>query len=166
MKYFIWLILGLLLVTCTVKKQPVNSSCDTENLGIDTTYRHTPMAYAHPNGTPYFSNDTWKWFTTHDTIVVWGGLDSGGEDGLTRYMFFKKNCDCIELINAIEVQCSDVVELDENGNYINNPCGTYDVYHAELVKQAYVEDSLLVGKVGGVSFWMEFSPRYWQVGSW
>ena len=81
-------------------------------------------------------------------------------------MFFKKNCDCIELINAIEVQCSDVVELDENGNYINNPCGTYDVYHAELVKQAYVEDSLLVGKVGGVSFWMEFSPRYWQVGSW
>ncbi len=161
MKYLILFGIISFLTSCTVKKQPDFSNCDTENLGIDTSYRFTPMAYSHPDGSPYFSNDSWKWVSLNDTIVIWGHLDSGGEAGITRLMFFKKDCNCINLIYVKETYCSDEVVIDENGN-MEIPCNTYDINNVELRRQTYIEDSLLVGKVGNYAFWVEFSPQYFQ----
>ena len=161
MKYLFFVILGLFIITCSVKKQPDLSFCDTENLGIDTIYRYTPMSFYHPDGTPYFSTFTWKWTTSNDTIIIWGNVNSGGEAGITRYMYFKKNCDCINLLNVKETYCSDTVEIDSTGNIVD-PCITYDINNVDLHRQEYVEDSLLVGQVGVYAFWLEFSPQFYQ----
>jgi len=136
--------------------------CDTVDMDIDTSYRYTPLCVVNPDGTPVFSEDTWKWTTSNDTIIIWGYLDSGGEAGISRYMFFKKACNCIDLLYVLETFCDDVVNIDENGNLLEDPCNTYEINNVDLIRQKYVEDSLLVGKVGGNSFWMEFSPQYRQ----
>ncbi len=112
-------------------------------------------------GIIHFPDDLWKWSISNDTIIVGGGVDFYTE----RYMFFKKNCDCIELMFVKTAIWEDCVVIDEYGN-IDDDSSAFDSYNNDFVRQTYVEDSILVGKVNGTKFWIEFSPQYHQTGPW
>ena len=165
-KLYITIITGLLIFSCSINDNSNFSNCDTQNLGINQTFRYTPTGVNNPNGTPIFSNDVWKWSKSNDTIIVGGSIISEGESASEMYMFFKKTCGCIDLLYVKVATWGDQVFLDENGNIVSDDTGAYDLFNNEFIRQTYIEDSILVGEVNGTKFWIEFSPQYRQTEPW
>ena len=158
-------------ISCNkIEKLPNEAcGCDTVELGIDTTYKHTPTTMYQMNGDLILSESLWTWTKKYDTIQVGGYYDNGGEGGGSIHMFFKKNDKgCIDYLFTRYIEYEDNLQIDENGNYIA-PWYYMDVVYngtVTLQVQEYIEDSLFVGQVGGEKFWMEFCPEYEHPDPW
>jgi len=156
-------------ISCNkVEKSPeVACGCDTVELGIDTVYRHLFSNVPNSNG-DYLSDTYWKWTKRHDTLLFGGYYDDGSDGGASIHLFFKKNGKCLDFLYWHDIQYEDNISTDGNGNYVTPWYYMYTRYNGDvnLEIQEYVEDSLFVGKVGTVKFWMDFLPQYEQPEPW
>ena len=165
-QFILFTIMALMInISCNkIEKSPEEAcGCDTVELGIDTTYKHTPTTIYQMNGDVILSDALWTWTKRHDTIQVGGYYDNGGEGGGSIHMFFKKNNNgCVDFLFVRYIEYEDNIQLDVNGNLIA-PWYYMDVFYNGTVTlqiQEYVEDSIFVGQVGNIKFWMEFKPEY------
>lgn len=164
-KFLLFSIMILMInISCNkIEKSPdVACGCDTVDLGIDTTYRYTTLDIP-----PWETNTNgylWTWTKRHDTIQVGGYYDNGGEGGGSIHMFFKKNdTDCVDFLFVRYIEYEDALVLDADTNELISPWYYMDVFYNGTVTlqiQEYVEDSIFVGQVGNIKFWMEFKPEY------
>lgn len=159
----------MVIISCNKeeKLQEDTQKCDITNLGIDTVYRHPPSIFPNSNG-DYVSQTYWYWTKRQDTILFGGYYDDGSEAGSSIHLFFKKNDNCIDFLYWNDIQYEDNVVIDQNGNYVTPWYYMHTRYNGDvnLDIQQYVEDSIFVGKVGSIKFWIDFLPQYEHPDPW
>lgn len=168
MKKILLLLIVILSITCTPERMPDDTSatCETSDLGIDTTARY--CIYSPPPLAGF--NREWQWIEKGDSIILYGF--DGLEDTYFDYLFFKKDNDCIKFVKYIQGYFDDQIVFDENDNVIY--WGWYHTYlpqENELSLQEYSEDALLIGNIKherpantcsigfDIDFYFEFDPE-------
>jgi len=147
---------------CTVDiEEPL---CETQDLEIDELSKFSYLEYIVVDDLPMIDHSDsyrWEWKISNDTIEIAGDIGSGGEGSLTAHMFFKKNIDnCIDLLFTRKVAFDDggVIFDSDTGEIIEHGFTWFEFNDLDFTIQEYIEDEVLIGRIGGVDFWMEFTP--------
>ena len=162
-KIFLFTVLLLSIITlnscrsyynCTVQEE--ESLCETQNLEIDELRKYAIIVYSSEGEIIHHYSYRWKWNIENDTIEISSGINSA----LSVHLFLKKNNNaCPDFLFSRNVGFNDggVIINAETGELIEHGFSWSDFYDLEFEVQKYIEDEVLVGQVGSVKFWIDFT---------